>query len=61
MRAKNMDYAAEGLKRAEAKLAQLQAQLAEMSARKEDLAYMLGWAEGGIKAALVEISVWKEA
>lgn len=56
-----MDYAAEGLKRVEAKLTDLQAQLAEMNTRKEDMAYMLGWAEGGIKAALVEISVWKEA
>ena len=56
-----MDYSAEALKRVEAKLTELQAQLADMSARKEGTAYMLGWAEGGIKAALVEISVWKEA
>ena len=56
-----MDYNAEGLKRVEAKLTKLQAQLAEMAERREETAYILGWAEGGIKAALVEISVWKEA
>lgn len=56
-----MDYTAEALKRVEAKLTQLQAQLAEMTASHEDPSYALGWAEGGIKAALVEISVWKEA
>ena len=56
-----MDYTAETLKRVETKLAQLQAQLAEMAARHENPHYMLGWAEGGIKAALVEINVWTEA
>jgi len=56
-----MDYTAETLKRVETKLAQLEAQLAEMAARHENPHYMLGWAEGGIKAALVEISVWREA
>lgn len=56
-----MDHATEGLKRVEAKLTKLQAQLAEMAERGEETAYMLGWAEGGIKSALVEISVWKEA
>ena len=54
-------YTAEALNRVEAKLTQLQAQLAEMAARHEDPHYMLGWAEGGIKAALVEINVWTEA
>jgi hypothetical protein len=56
-----MDYSKEALLRVEAKLTQLQAQLADMTQHKEDVAYMLGWAQGGIKAALIEISVWKEA
>jgi hypothetical protein len=51
----------EALNRVEAKLTRLQAQLADMAGRREDPHYMLGWAEGGIKAALVEISVWREA
>jgi hypothetical protein len=51
----------ETLKRVEKKLTDLQAQLAEMIERKEDMAYMLGWAEGGIKAALIELSAWKES
>jgi hypothetical protein len=56
-----MDYSAETLNRVEAKLTKLQAQLAELSERQEGSAYMLGWAESGIQAALAEISVWREA
>jgi hypothetical protein len=32
-----------------------------MASKHEDPHYIIGWAEGGIKTALVEISVWKEA
>jgi hypothetical protein len=56
-----MDYSTEALNRVEAKLIELQAQLNEMDQQREEPSYMLGWAEGGIKAALIEISVWKEA
>lgn len=56
-----MDYTAEALKRVEAKLTRLQEELASLAERGQDSAYALGWATGGIAAALVEISVWREA
>lgn len=55
------DYSAEGLKRVEQKLTELQAQLAEMTSKHDDPHYIIGWAEGGIRAALTEINVWTEA
>jgi hypothetical protein len=56
-----MDYSAEALNRVEAKLTRLQAELAEMYDLREDPYRIIGWAEGGIKVALAEITVWKEA
>ena len=53
-------YDAQALARVEAKLRQLQEQLAGLSERGEEMSYMLGWAKGGISAALTEIDVWRE-
>lgn len=56
-----MDHNAEDtLNRVEAKLMELQIQLADMAERCEDPHYAWGWAEGGITAVLTEISVWKD-
>jgi len=49
-----------GLTKVEAKLTDLQAQVAEMTSRHEDPHYIIGWMEGGIRTALISISVWKD-
>jgi len=51
---------AQALARVEAKLRQLQEQLAELSEQGEEPAYRLGWATGGIKAVLAVIDAWKD-
>jgi hypothetical protein len=50
----------QALARVEAKLRELQEQLARLSEQGEEPAYRLGWASGGIKAALAEIDAWKD-
>jgi len=52
-------HTTEALNRVEARLTQLQAQVAEMHTAYTDPHYIIGWMESAIKTALTEIEVWK--
>jgi hypothetical protein len=51
-------HTSDALRRVESKLIRLQAQVADMQANGTDAHYIVGWVEGSIKAALIEIDVW---